>query len=285
MAIKFGPAGNSEIFYDQGHKHSYEMPAWLHEMGLTAYEYSFGRGVRLKEETASKIRAEAETYDLALSVHAPYYINFANLDDEKIQNSVRYLVDSAQAALWLGAKRIVFHPGAAGKDREASVARIKQTLPLALDGVFNLAPDMIVCPETMGKLGQVGDLDETLEFCQLDERLYPCIDFGHLHARSLGEVQGREAFAGILDAIHDRLGEERGKRFHTHFSRIEYTKSGEKRHWQYADTQFGPDFDPLAELLAERKLEPVIICESKGTMAEDAAIYKQIYEQKMEELA
>lgn len=277
MGIKFGPAGNSESFYEQGYKHTNQAPEWLAAMGLNAFEYSFGRGVRLKHDTAKGIREAAEHHGISLSVHAPYFINFANADDEKIEKSIGYLTDSAQAALWLGARRVVFHPGVSGADRETSYARIRETLQTALPRVRQVNPGITLCPETMGKTGQIGDLEETIGLCLMDDMLLPCVDFGHLHARSLGEIQGRDAFAAVLDSMERQLGFERMKHFHIHFSRIEFTAKGEKRHWTYADTQFGPDFDPLAALLHERGLEPTIICESKGTMAEDAATFMAIY--------
>lgn len=278
MAIKFGPSGNSDIFYEQGYKRSHEAPAWLRAMGLDAYEYSFGRGVRIKHDTAAAIRAQAEENGITMSVHAPYYINFASADDEKIEKSIGHLVRSAEAASWLGAKRVVFHPGVAGEDRLRSCERIRETLPAALEAVYKTSPDIILCPETMGKTGQIGDLEETLSFCMLDSSMLPCIDFGHLYARSLGEIQGREHYIHVLDSIERELGAVRAGSFHIHFSRIEYTAKGEKRHWTYADTQFGPDFTPLAQLLAERGLGPTVICESKGTMAEDAAVFKKEYQ-------
>ena len=136
-----------------------------------------------------------------------------------------------------------------------------------------------LCPETMGKINQLGDLDEVLELCTLDERLIPCIDFGHLYARSLGADDGREAFARMLDRVEEVLGTERASRFHSHFSRIEFTpKGGEKCHRTFAgDGGFGPDWAPLAAEIAHRGWGPTFICESAGTQAEDALEMKRIY--------
>ena len=130
----------------------------------------------------------------------------------------------------------------------------------------------------MGKISQLGDLDEVLELCLLDETMFPTIDFGHLNSRTLGGLKDKTDFAAVLDTIENVLGFERLKNMHIHFSRIEFTAAGERRHWTFADTQYGPEFAPLAELLAERGLTPVIICESKGTMAEDAVSMKRMYE-------
>lgn len=113
--IRFGPAGNSNAFYEEGHKHTVEAMEWVARMGLNAYEVSFGRGVRLKEETAGKIGEEARRYGVALSVHAPYFINLATDDPEKIAKNTSYFLESARAARWLGADRVVFHPGSCAK--------------------------------------------------------------------------------------------------------------------------------------------------------------------------
>ena len=124
---------------------------------------------------------------------------------------------------------------------------------------------------------QIPLLEEVLELCTLDERLIPCIDFGHLNARTLGGIRTKADYAAILDRMAEVLGDDRARQFHVHFSRIEYSAGGEKRHWTFADTQFGPEPQPLMELLAERKLAPVVICESAGTQAEDAQTMQQMY--------
>ena len=130
----------------------------------------------------------------------------------------------------------------------------------------------------MGKIGQLGTLEEVLALCGVDRRITPCIDFGHLNARTLGGIRSKADYAAILDRIGEALGDARARQFHVHFSRIEYSKGGEKRHWTFAETQFGPEPQPLMELLAERGLAPVIICESAGTQAEDAKTMKRFFE-------
>ena len=130
----------------------------------------------------------------------------------------------------------------------------------------------------MGKVNQLGDLNEVMELCSVDERLIPCIDFGHLNARTFGSIKAADDYVAILDTIRDRLGEERGRNFHAHFSKIQYTvPGGEKCHLTFDDREFGPDPDPLTLLLRERGLTPRIICESAGTQTEDAAAMKALY--------
>ena len=134
-----------------------------------------------------------------------------------------------------------------------------------------------ICPETMGKVNQLGTLDEVLELCSLDERLIPCIDFGHLNARDLGCFKTAADFERVFTAIKDKLGTDRLKNFHSHFSKIEYTAGGEKRHLTFEDDIFGPDYEPVMELTLKYGCNPVFICESAGTQAEDARTMKEYY--------
>ncbi len=280
MHIRFGPSGNSPSFYEQGYKRTKEQPAWLDAQGLDALEYSFGRGVRIKPETAEEIGEQARLYDVQLSVHAPYYINLASPDPQRIQSSLGHFIKTAQAAKWMDAKRIVFHPGSTGKqERRQAFLCIVESLQTVIRKLDEQGfGDIALCPETMGKIVQIGDLDETLALCDLDNRLIPCFDFGHLHARAIGRFGSLDDYRQALDKLENAVGMDRAKRLHIHFSRIEYTKGGEKRHWNYEDTQFGPSFEPLAEELFARRYAPVVICESKTHIAEDALLYKRIYQ-------
>lgn len=216
-----------------------------------------------------------------MSLHAPYYISLSSLEEEKRLNSIRYIVDSAKAAELMGADRIVVHSGSCGKlSREEALVLAKDTLQKALSALDELGLGHItVCPETMGKVNQLGNLDEVLSLCELDERLIPCIDFGHLYARTFGEIQGKDQYREILEAVENRLGHDRLQIFHSHFSRIEYTeKGGEKCHLTFSDTIYGPPFEPLMDLVAEKGLTPRFICESAGTQAEDAKTMMEYYE-------
>ena len=279
MRAKFGAAGNSDSFYAEGHKASEEMPKWLAERGLDAYEYQCGNGVRCGEATAKKIAKQAEENGIIMSVHSPYYINLATPDDEKRQGGINYILQSAQLVKFLGGDRVVVHSGAIGKmERCEALEFAKKTLKLAREALIaNGFENVRLCIETMGKINQLGDLNEVIELCRLDDSFLPCIDFGHLNARTLGALKTKADFEEIFDAIGNGLGEERLKTFHSHFSKIEYTKGGEKKHLTFEDTVFGPDFDFVGEIIAERDLAPTIISESAGTQAEDALAMKKMY--------
>ncbi len=278
--IRFGPAGNSESFYAQGYKASWQAPGWLRGMGLSAYEYSFGRGVNLSEEAAEKIAGYARENDIAVSAHAPYFINLANPDPEKREASFRYILDSARLVSRLGGDRVVVHVGAVMKlDRKEAIENCRRGLKEAYARLDDLDLSRIhLCPETMGRASQIGDLRETLSFCRMDERLIPCIDFAHLHALGQGALNGPEDFAAVLDAVEAALGKDRAHEMHIHFSTIEFTTAGEKRLRTFAEEAYGPRFQHLAPLLRERGYQPRVICECKGTMAEDAKAMMEMYQ-------
>ncbi len=278
MSARFGPAGNAISF---PYKSSLEAPGWLAGMGLELYEYQCGRGVSTGEQTARQLGRRAREAGVSLSVHGPYFISLSNPSEESLRKNINYVISACRAADWMGAEQVVIHSGAVmGRTRrqaqDISLRSLKEILRVCDGEGFG---HISLCPETMGKVNQLGDLDEVLELCGLDERLTPTVDFGHLYARSFGAEDGAEAMARILDRMAQALGEERASRFHGHFSRIEFTpKGGEKRHRTFQDSGgFGPDPAPLLQELARRGWSPTIICESAGTQAEDAAALQTMY--------
>ncbi len=279
MTIRFGPAGASDSFYSEGHKTSLEMPAWLESKGLNAYEYQCSRGVKIGEDMASRLGRLAAERDIQLSIHAPYYINLSTGSPDIKAKSRVHLLKSLAAARSMGAKLVVFHPGAgSGPDRRLLMAAAKSFLKEILIETEAVGlSDIFLAPETMGKKNQLGSLEEVLELCELGAQLVPAVDFGHLHAVSGGEFTEAQAYKAVFDLITARLGREYVQNLHIHFSPVEFTLGGEKKHRTALETGFGPDFRPLAQILAERKLNPTIICESAGTQAEDAILYRDLY--------
>lgn len=279
MSAIFGPAGSSEAF-SKVCKSSTQMPEYLAKMGLDAFEYQCGQGVRVSDALGAKLKDEAEKYGITLSLHAPYFISLSSVEPEKRDKSIDYILQSATAAKKMGAKRIVIHSGSCAKiSREEALELAKDTLLRARKAAVEAGfDDIIFCPETMGKFNQLGNLSEVLELCLLDDSFLPTIDFGHLNARTLGQVNSKEAFRGILDEIENKLGADRLKVFHSHFSKIEYTQNGgEKRHLTFEDEIYGPRFEPLMELIAQKNLSPTFICESAGTQDSDALQMKTHY--------
>ena len=279
MSAKFGPAGNSQSFKDMGYKHSLEIPQYILKMGLDCYEYQCGRGVNIGTQKAAELGGAAKSAGISLSLHAPYFISMSSVDPEKRDNSIGYILKSAEAVKAMGGNRIVVHTGSCAKiSREQALDLAKNTMKKAVKALDEQGfSDIHICPETMGKVNQLGNLQEVMELCLIDERLIPCIDFGHLNARDMGYFKSLEDYKTVFETIKDKLGTERLKTFHSHFSKIEYTLGGEKRHLTFDDTVFGPDFEPVMELTFKYGCSPVFICESAGTQAEDAKTMKDYY--------
>lgn len=272
----FGTAGTPDSYNG---KTSDGLMPWLKEFGLNAYEYQCGRGVRVSEETAYALNKAANENEIRLSLHAPYFISLSSSDEEKRINSINYILQSADAAERIGADRIIIHSGSlSGMQRDDAVELAAKTLKEAQEALDRVNLGHIhMCPETMGKINQLGTVEEVCYFCLLDERIIPCVDFGHLYARSHGEVNTEEAFNNIMSTIEENLGTERMRKIHIHFSHIEFTDGGEKKHLNFEDGLFGPDFEPLCKSLLSFGAEPVIISESAGKQAEDALYMRNCY--------
>ncbi len=282
MSAKFGPAGAAESFKTMGYKKSVQIGEYLQKFGLDHFEYQCGQGVRVSEPAAEEIGKSLAEKGVTVSIHAPYFISLSSVEPEKRNNSINYILQSAQAVKTMGGDRIVIHSGSCSKmTREEALELAKATMKRAREALIAGGLENVrCCPETMGKINQLGDLREVVEICKTDESFIPCIDFGHLNARTFGAIKGKAEYAEILDTIENELGSERAKCFHSHFSKIEFTeKGGEKRHLTFADCGvFGPDYEPLLELVYERGLSPTFVCESAGTQTEDAVTMKKYYE-------
>ncbi len=277
--IKFGPSGNCESFYAAGYSHTEESAVFVKNRGLDCFEYSFGRGVRMTEAKAKSIGMAFEKEGIEISAHAPYFINFANPDDEMADKSYGYVLDTAFALRNMGGKRVVFHPAAQGKaSREDAVALTEERLKILRDKIYTLGlEDMLFCPETMGKLAQIGTVEEITRFCKIDPIYFPCVDFGHINAREQGSLKTTADYLARLQYMIDELGYERMDKFHIHFSKIMYSAKGEVKHLTFEDEVYGPEFEPLAEALKKLNLHPYIVSESAGTQAEDAEYMKKVY--------
>lgn len=278
--IKFGPSGNSDIFYNAGYKTSLQAPSWLKQNGLNAYEYSFGRMFNMSIESAEQLGKNAVENNILVSVHAPYYINFANPEQEAHLKNINYILRSLEYLKLFKGKQCVFHPGSQkGSSRSEALKNVLTNIDMLLEQVYaNGFGDLEICPETMGKSLQIGSVEEIVQICKLDKILIPTLDFGHINAVTLGTLKSEDDYRRILDYCYNNLGKYKTKNLHIHFSKIQFGEKGEIKHLTLEDNQYGPEFEPLAKVLKEMKLEPTIICESKGMMMEDALKLKNIYE-------
>ena len=277
MAAYFGPGGNSDAFRLAGYKSTVDAPKFVKSIGLDAYEYEAGNGLSASPSILSAIGREARENNIKMSFHTPYFISLSGVVEEKRLNSINYIRQSLDAANLLGAGTIVVHSGSAAKiSRDEAMRLAGDTLVKTLSQVDTYG--IKIGLETMGKINQLGTLDEVLELCRIDSAFVPVVDFGHLNARDLGGVfVTADDYLRVFDKIDRALGAAVACNLHCHFSKIEWTGSGEKRHLTFEDNLYGPNFEPLVETIYKNNLTPTIICESAGTQSDDALAMKKYY--------
>lgn len=278
----FGTGGNSDSFYAEGKKSTVQAPEWIRLKGLDAYEFEAGNGLNAGDATLKKIGDAARENGILMSFHTPYFISLSGTDPEKRLKSIDYISRSLHASELLGADTIVIHAGSAAKiSREQAMLLASDTLYKNLE--VNGDTDIRMGIETMGKINQLGTLDEVIELCKISPKYHPVVDFGHLNARNIGNAfPDVDSYRTVFDKIANTLGDDYAYNLHCHFSKIEYTNAGEKRHLTFADTVYGPDFEPLAEAIIREGVCPRIISESDGTQAEDALAMKNIWKEATE---
>ena len=278
---KFGPGGNSEAFRLAGYKSTLDAPPWLSSIGLDAYEYEAGNGLSASPSMLLAIGEEARVNGIHMSYHTPYFISLSGVVTETRLKSIGYIRESIEASRLLGAKTIVVHCGSCAKiSRDEAMRLAADTLIRVLDEVDTYGIKIGI--ETMGKKNQLGTLDEVLELCRIDDALVPVVDFGHLNARDLGTVfVTADDYLRVFDKISRAKGAEVAENLHCHFSKIEWTDKGEKRHLTFEDNVFGPEYEPLVEAIVRDSLSPTVICESAGTQSDDALLMKKYYLEKI----
>ena len=279
--VLFGPSGCGDEFYQEGHKNILEVPEWLKNKGLDAYEYSFGHGYQMSTDLAKKAGELFKEKGIKLSLHAPFYINFANPDPEMFEKTKGYIYTGIKFLKAFEADRLVFHPASCGKiKREEALKLTTYRFSETFDEIESngLAEGLLFCPETMGKTMQIGNYKEVVDLCKLNKLLVPTFDFGHINALEQGSLKTKDDFKRILDYSLEKLGYDKTNNCHIHFSKIQYGAKGEIKHLNYDDDIYGPNFEGLAETLIEYNLSPRIICESMSMMPNDALIMKKIYQ-------
>lgn len=281
MGAYFGPGGNSDAFKIAGGVSTLDAPAFVKGIGLDAYEYEAGNGLSASPSMLAAIGKEAKIHNVKMSFHTPYFISLSGVVEEKRLNSIKYIKQSLDAARLLGAETIVVHTGSAAKiSRDEAMRLAADTLVRTLSEVDTYG--IKIGLETMGKINQLGTLDEVLELCRIDSAFVPVVDFGHLNARELGGVfRSADDYLRVFDKIATRCGANAAENLHCHFSKIMWSKGGEKCHLTFEDQEYGPAFEPLVDVIAKNNLSPTIICESAGTQSDDSLSMKKYYLEKI----
>jgi deoxyribonuclease-4 len=249
--------------------------AQLKSLGLNALELGWVQAVRVSEETCRAIKSAGETADVALSVHAPYFINL-NADDEEWPKSRRRLMDAAYYGGLAGATDIIFHPGSYFAQPPEAV------LPKSITRLSDCAAELqskgvmvTLRPETMGKSAMLGSLEDTFAMSRAVPGVLPCVDFAHLHARNGdGSVNSYAEWMHLLDTYAQALGEQALSRMHIHLSGIEYSAKGERNHLPIRESDL--KIAELFKALSEHHCAGRIVCESP-ILEEDAVYMRDLW--------
>lgn len=246
-------------------------------LGLSALELGWVQSVRVSEETCRQIQSTAAQLDVAISVHAPYFINL-NADEDEWPKSRQRLMDAAYYGFLAGATDIIFHPGSyfnlpPHRVREKAIQRLAGCIEeLKVKQVH-----VTLRPETMGKSAMLGSLEDTLIMSQSLDNVEPCLDFAHLHARAgNGSMNTKEEWLQVLKDYQDALGTQALQRLHIHLSGIEYSLKGEKNHLPLRESDFA--LRDLFIALKEMNCSGRILCESP-IMEEDALYMKEVWKE------
>ncbi len=246
----------------------------IHSLGLQALELGWVRAVRISEESCAQIKSTAHELNIAISIHAPYFINL-NATDDEWSNSRKRLMDAAYFGYLAGATDIIFHPGSSFG---APIDVWKKKVIERLSGCANELKEREILvtlrPETMGKQALIGSLQDTLMLSQEIPGVEPCLDFAHLHARTgNGMMNSEEEWIQCIEEYRQALGDESLKRLHIHLSGIEYTGKGEKKHLPLEESDL--NFKTLLRVLSKQHCGGRILCESP-IMEEDALLMQKV---------
>jgi deoxyribonuclease-4 len=256
--IRFGPAG---IPIQCEGNSTLEGVKCCADLGLTAMEIEFVRGVKMNDEKAREVRKAAKELDISISSHAPYYVNLCTSDKLKIANSKRHIFESARITALAGGNITVFHPGFYQKiSKEEAFEKAKVMLIEIQEKIEQNKIKIRLGAETVGKKSAFGGLDENIKLSQELDIVVPVLDFAHIHARGDHVIKGEEDYRQIFKHLEKELGDY-VKRFHCHFSEVHYTEKGERNHLPLGSNN-EPPFKPFMKVLAENGYSGTVICET-----------------------
>lgn len=294
----FGVAGFPPAFFESIYKKRREnIFEWLASINLDWVELQNTYGVKMKDQQAYLYRKLAETYNIGISLHAPYYITLASADGEVVKRSKDRILQCVALAMKIGAERIIFHPGhfpgTSKADREEAIKKIVKEL----NSIENQIPKGIyIYPETAGKRSQIGSVEEIINICSQVKYTRPCIDVAHVHGFENGKLKSAESIIEVLNLIEQKLGRKYLEETHFHMYPVEINHNGEKRHKAFEDRIENQQIElfqenmedryyPLAEhfvqALKYKEIFPVVVCEARDSQDRGAKLMKKIFDEEM----
>ena len=274
--VHFGPAGYPADARGKV-EHVFQI---LVEAGMTSLEYAAVHGLRTSEEKAKLIGDLARKNNIAMSLHAAYYISIASTDPQIRERSRMRLIKALKFAPLMNVKRIVFHPGThGGLSREDAHVVIRESLQSVWEEAGHLGDGALLAPEIAGKLSMFGSVEQIIKLCQDLDGCIPTIDWAHLYARSQGEVNDKDSYLKIIGQFENELGDLFVDNMHFHISAISFTEKGEASHKPFGG-EWGPDLYPLMEIVHEVGYKPTFICESPNPL--QGALYAKYLLEELE---
>lgn len=245
----------------------------LKNLDLDGMELEFVHGVRMSDEHRNFVNKMSK--DFVITAHGPFYINLNSKEEEKINASVQRIIDTASVAKQAGGFSITYHAAFyMGADKETVYNQVKSQTKRIVDVLEREKIDIWVRPETTGKATQWGDLDEIIRLSSEFEKVLPCIDFSHLHARSAGEYNTYDEFSRVLEKLGTEVGQYAIDNFHGHLAGIEYTAKGEKNHLNLENSDM--NYKDLLKVLKEFGVKGALVCESPNIEG-DCKLLKDYY--------
>ena len=245
----------------------------LKNMELDGMELEFVHGVRMNDEHRNFVKEMSK--DFVITAHGPFYINLNSKETDKIDASVQRILDTASVASQVGGFSITYHAAFyMGTDKETVYNQVKTQTKRIIDVLEREKIDIWVRPETTGKATQWGDLDEIIKLSNEFERVLPCIDFSHLHARFNGIYNTYDEFSRILEKLGKEVGQYAIENFHGHLAGIEYTSKGEKNHLNLENSDM--NYKDLLKAMKEFDVKGALVCESPN-IEDDCRLLKDYY--------
>lgn len=270
--LKFVTAGQPICNGTAGYKRAFEI---LEELGLDGMELEFVHGVRMTEANQNLVRDIVKEKNMVITAHGPYYINLNSKEDEKIEASVKRILDTARMGQSLGAFSVTYHAAFyMGKSSKEVSERVHKSMEEICTVLDEEKLDIWVRPETTGKPTQWGNLEEIVQLSKNFKQVLPCVDFSHLHARTNGLYNTYDEFCAIFDTIGTELGDYALNNFHAHIAGIEYGEKGEKKHLLLEESDM--NYKDLLKAFKKFDVKGVVVCESP-IMEKDAVILKEFY--------
>ncbi len=245
----------------------------LKDMNLDGMELEFVHGVRMNND--ARVFVKEQSKDFVITAHGPFYINLNSKEEEKIEASVQRIIDTASVAQQAGAFSITYHAAFyMGGDKQTVYNQVKTQTKRIVDVLEHEKINVWVRPETTGKATQWGDLDEIINLSKEFEKVLPCVDFSHLHARTAGEYNTYDEFSRVLEKMGNEIGQYALENFHGHLAGIEYTAKGERQHLNLKESDM--NYKDLLKALKEFNVKGAIVCESPN-IEDDCKLLKEFY--------